>query len=155
MKKIGVIGIGNPFRSDDEIGIFLLQKLNEKKENFPNTVTFVDGGTGGMNLLHLLSRFNIVFIIDAVDFSGKIGELRVFTPDEVMTLKKTMNYSTHEPDMLQVIQLSHELDDNPPEKITIIGIQPKNTSLGSTISDELKEKIPIYLDEIIKTINDS
>ena len=52
MKKIAVIGIGNPLRSDDGIGIVLIEKLIENKESFSKNVDFLDGGTGGFNLLH-------------------------------------------------------------------------------------------------------
>ena len=52
MKKIGVIGIGNPLRRDDGIGILLLEKLVERKENMPDDIEYIDGGTGGMNRNH-------------------------------------------------------------------------------------------------------
>jgi len=59
MKKIGVIGIGNPLRKDDGIGIVLLEKLVEIKDDLPDDIEYIDGGTGGMNLLHLFARFDI------------------------------------------------------------------------------------------------
>jgi len=140
MKRIGVIGIGNPLRKDDGIGIVLLEKLIEKKDELPNGIEFIDGGTGGINLLHLLARFDTAIILDAVSFDGHPGEPRLFTSEEVRSQKISLNVSTHEPDFLKVIQLSKELEEQPGE-LFIFGIQPKDTSFGSNLSSELQHNI--------------
>ena len=140
MKKIGVIGIGNPLRRDDGIGIVLLEKLIEIKDEFPDGIAFIDGGTGGMNLLHLLVRFDVVVIIDAVNFDGNIGESKLFTTEDVYSKKTQINISTHESDILKIIYLSRKLGENPDE-IFIFGIQPKDTSYGQDFSSELQQKV--------------
>ena len=154
MKKIGVIGIGNPLRRDDGIGIVLLEKLIEKKDELPSDIEYIDGGTGGMNLLHLLARFDIAIILDAVNFDGHPGELRLFTSEEVRSKKVSLNISTHESDFLKVIQLSKELEKQPDE-LFIFGIQPKDTSFGKGLSPELQRNIELLLIRLqteIKTI---
>ena len=140
MKRIGVIGIGNPLRKDDGIGIVLLEKLIERRDELSNNVEFIDGGTGGMNLIHLLARFDIAIILDAVNFDGHPGESRLLTLDEIRSQKISLNISTHEPDFLKVIQLSKELEEHPDE-LFIFGIQPKDTSFGSNLSSELQQNI--------------
>ena len=60
MKKVCVIGIGNTLRRDDGIGIVLLEKLIERKNKLPKNVDFINGGTGGMNLLHILVCYDAV-----------------------------------------------------------------------------------------------
>ena len=140
MKKIGVIGIGNHLRRDDGIGIVLLEKLIGRKDELPNNVEFIDGGTGGMNLLHLFARFDVVVIIDAVNFDGNIGESKLFTTEEVYSKKTQINISTHESDILKIIHLSKKLGENPDE-IFIFGIQPKDTSFGQDFSSELQQKV--------------
>ena len=140
MKEIGVIGIGNPLRRDDGIGIVLLEKLIGRKDELPDGITFIDGGTGGINLLHLFARFDVVVIIDAVNFDGNIGESKLFTTEDVYSKKTQINISTHESDILKIIHLSRELGENPDE-IFIFGIQPKDTSFGSNLSSELQRNI--------------
>ena len=154
MKKIGVIGIGNPLRRDDGIGIVLLEKLIERKDELSSNTELIDGGTGGMNLLHLLARFDIAIILDAVNFDGHPGELRLFTLGEVRSKKISLNISTHESDFLKVIQLSKELEEQPDE-LFIFGIQPKDTSFGKGLSPELQRNIELLLIRLqteIKTI---
>ena len=140
MKKIGVIGIGNPLRRDDGIGIVLLEKLIEIKDELPDGIAFIDGGTSGMNLLHLFARFDVVVIIDAVNFDGNIGESKLFTTEDVYSKKTQINISTHESDILKIIHLSRTLGENPDE-IFIFGIQPKDTSHGQDFSSELQQKV--------------
>jgi len=151
MKKFGVIGVGNPLRSDDGIGIILLEKLIGRKDELPNGIEYVDGGTGGMNLLHVLTRFDVVLIIDAVNFDGNAGESRLFKLDDVNSKKISATVSTHETDILKILQLSKELDEIPSD-LFIFGIQPKDTSHGHSLSQELKEGVELHLKNLRKEI---
>lgn len=146
-RNVAVIGIGNPLRKDDGVGIVVIEQLQKRKHEFPVHVEFIDGGTGGMNLLHIITKFDIVVIIDAVDFKGTPGELRFFSIDEIQNNKIPLRMSTHEPDFLKVIQIAKELNQLP-EKLLFFGVQTKDLSYSSGLSSELiaaldtiKEKI--------------
>ena len=154
MKKIGVIGIGNPLRQDDGVGIVLLEKLIERKDDMPGDIEYVDGGTGGVSLLHILARFDIVIIIDAVSFGSHPGESKLFKPDAVKSQKRSVNISTHESDFLKIIELSKKLGKNPGE-IFVFGVQPSDVSYGTNLSPELQQKVESLftnLKEEIKSI---
>jgi len=151
MKKIGIIGIGNPLRRDDGLGIFLLEQLQKKKKGFPKNIEFIDGGTGGMNLLHVLVRFDTVIIIDAVDFKGKPGESRVFTLDDIQSQKTSMLPSIHESNFLNVIRLSEELKELP-RKVYFFGVQPKDVSFGTRFSEEVAQVIDTLVATLHKKI---
>ena len=138
--KAGVIGVGNPFRKDDGIGIVLLEKLIEKKDDLPSDIEFIDGGTGGMNLLHMLALFDRVLIIDAVKFNDKPGTSKLFKSEDVCSKKSSINISTHESDVLKIINLSKELGEIPDE-LFIFGVQPKDTSSGNSLSSDLQQSI--------------
>ena len=144
MKKIGVIGIGSPLRRDDGIGIVLLEQLQNKKHTLPKGIELIDGGTGGMNLLHVLARFDTVLLIDAVDFQGKPGETRMFTLEEIQSKKIPVTVSTHNPDFLNVLRLSKELNELP-DHFFIYGVQPKDISFGVGLTSELKKTMDVIL----------
>ena len=152
MKKTAIIGIGNRIRKDDSIGIDLIQKLMDNKEKLPNQIELISGGCGGMILLHFLADFDIVYVIDAVEFGGEPGELRFFEKDDLVSKKIRVNFSTHEDDFLKIVKISEKLNEVP-EKIYIFGIQPKNMELGSGLSPEISENIDNYLNRIIEKIN--
>jgi len=137
MKKIGIIGIGNILRKDDGVGIVLLERLQKQKKELPKNIEFIDGGTGGMNLLHLLAQFDTVLLIDAVDFKARPGEARVFSLKEIQSQKKPVMMSTHDSDFLNLLRLSQELKELP-ETLVIFGVQPRDVSYGMGLSKEIE-----------------
>jgi hydrogenase maturation protease len=138
--KAGIIGVGNPLRKDDGIGIVLLEKIIEKKNDLPSNMEYIDGGTGGMNLLHILALFDVALIIDAVNFNGRPGESKLFKLEDICSKKSSINISTHESDILKIINLSKELGEAP-KKLFIFGVQPKDTSHGDDLSPELQKTV--------------
>jgi hydrogenase maturation protease len=153
MKKFGVIGIGNPLRRDDGIGIILLEKIKEQKKELPNEVEFIDGGTGGMSLLHIFACFDSILIIDAVQMNTTPGTYKIFTADDILINKNNFFISTHEHQLQQVIEMSKYLGEFPKD-FFIFGIQPKDTSYSKNLTNDLQTKINILLkslqDEIKK-----
>jgi hydrogenase maturation protease len=148
MKKIGVIGLGNPLRRDDGIGILLLERVRTQKK-YEKKIECIDGGTGGMAVLHVLARFDTVLIIDAVDFHGRHGEVRLFSFEDIQTLNTTGRLSTHDVDFLQVLRLSQDLHELP-SNLMIFGIQPHDVSPGSGLSNVLQSA----LDDIYKKLSE-
>jgi hydrogenase maturation protease len=138
--KAGIIGVGNPLRRDDGIGIVLLEKIIEKKNDLPEGIEYIDGGTGGMNLLHILALFDVALIIDAVNFNGRPGESKLFKSEDICSKKSSINMSTHETDILKIINLSKELGEAP-NNLFIFGVQPKDTSHGDDLSPELQKTV--------------
>jgi len=147
MKKIGVIGIGNPLRKDDGIGIVLLEKLVEIKDDLPDDIEYIDGGTGGINLLHLFARFDIVVFIDAVNFGGEIAESKFFNSEDVISKNIQIKISTHGSDILKIIQLSKNLGENPND-IFIFGVQPQDITPGTRLSHEIQENIDLLVNKL-------
>jgi len=145
--KAGIIGVGNPLRRDDGIGIVLLEKLIEKKDDLPEDIEYIDGGTGGMNLLHILALFDVALIIDAVNLNGRPGESKLFKSEDVCSKKSPINISTHESDVLKIIHLSKELGEIP-DQLFIFGVQPKDVSQGDNLSPELQKSIPLLMSNL-------
>ena len=144
MKKFGIIGVGNPLRSDDGIGIFLLEKLVKQKKTLPKEIEYIDAGTGGMNLLHIFCEFEVVILIDAMQLNSKVGEFQLFTPDEIITNKNKFFISTHESQLPEVIQMSKELGELP-KHFFIFGVQPKDICYKKNLSKELQNKTNFLL----------
>jgi hydrogenase maturation protease len=96
-----------------------------------------------MNLLHLLAQFDAVMLIDAVDFKGKPGDVRVFSLEDIQSQKKPMILSTHDSDFLNILRLSQELKELP-ETLVIFGVQPRDVSHGIGLSKDIE----IILDDL-------
>ena len=146
-----VLGLGNPLMSDEGIGVFLLNRLSELSDKYP-LVEFFDAGTGGMNLLHLFEGREKAVFIDCANMEEEPGQIRKFTPEQVKSVKQLAHQSLHEQDLLKIINMAKQLDQCPKE-IVIFGIQPKNVSLGGSLSEELEQKIDNYISVICKELN--
>ena len=149
-KDTVVIGLGNLLLSDEGIGIHLIRKLSEHRDKFPS-VEFIDAGTGGMNVLHLIANRKKAVIIDCVKMGKKPGTIKRFEPTDVQTTKKMMHFSLHEADILRIIELSRQLGECP-DKIVIFGIEPESLELGQKPSKTLSDGIDAYSLDICKEL---
>jgi len=145
-----VIGLGNILFSDEGIGVHLIRRLSEHQNEFP-LVDFIDAGTGGMNVLHLIANRKKAVIIDCVKMGKKQGTIKQFEPADVQTTKKMSHFSLHEADILQIINLSRQLGECP-DKIVIFGIEPESLELGQKLSKTLSDGINAYLADICKEL---
>jgi hydrogenase maturation protease len=146
-----VIGLGNPLLSDEGIGVHLIRKLSEHQDKFP-LVDFIDAGTGGMNILHLIANRKKAVIIDCAKMGKKPGTIKQFELADVQTIKKMTHFSLHEADILQIIGLSRQLGECP-DQIVIFGIEPESLELGQNLSKTLTDKIDLYMDTISKSFS--
>lgn len=145
-----IIGIGNPMMADDGIGPRLILEL----EGSCPGVDLIDMGTGGMQLVHVLAKYDSVVIIDSVDMDLSPGVLRIFSPEDVVSLKETRAYSLHDWDLLRSIEISRNLGEAP-EKILIFAVQPASLEMREGLSPEVEGDVPRYiaaLREVLETL---
>lgn len=125
-----IIAVGNPLKGDDSIALHIAKNLNYK-------VIFAE-----QNPENFISQGNNVIIIDAVDFGGKPGDVKLFKKEEFDDFVLNSTHSIQLP-MLNTLC----------NKIYLIGIQPKSINYGDTLSNELqnkKGKITKDVDRILK-----
>ena len=127
--NIGVIGVGNPLRGDDGVGISVLEELRER--GVGEELELIDGGTGGISLLHHLNRFRKVLMVDAIFFGGKCGEIHLFQLSDLKD--EAIRISTHESGILDVLNLSKSLGELP--EVYVLGIQPEDVSFRTGLSE--------------------
>ena len=140
---IVVLGLGNPLMADEGVGGFLVNKLLEKKDSYPE-IDFIDAGTGGMAILHLIAERKKVIIIDCAYMNKAPGTIVRFTPQDVKTIKQLIHYSLHEIDILKVIAIARQLNQCPDE-IVIFGIEPEKIELQNNLNSALLKNIDKYL----------
>lgn len=120
-----VVSIGNPLKADDNIANLILEDL--KLEN----ILKIKGEMNPENYIGKMRDCEIIIFLDALEFGGEVGDVKVFELEEVQeTITTTHSISV---DMLKKFL--------PSSKIKIIGIQPKNIDFGIDMSEELKNKI--------------
>ncbi|HPD45563.1 MAG TPA: HyaD/HybD family hydrogenase maturation endopeptidase [Anaerohalosphaeraceae bacterium] len=141
-----VLGLGNPLMGDEGIGVKLIEILQSASGDFPGA-DFVDAGTGGMTLLHLLAGRRKAIIIDCAFMGEPPGTIRRFTPEEVRTVKELAHVSLHEVDILNVIALARQLGECP-EEIVFFGIEPESIEQRMALSETLGGRLKEYTEAI-------
>jgi len=149
-KPIVVLGLGNPLMADEGIGIHLIERLAGCAAPCPG-VDFVDAGTGGMSVLHLIEGRDKAIFIDCAFMGQEPGTLRRFTPDEVRSAKVLAHQSLHEADLLRIIALAEQLGQCPGQ-VVLFGIEPEVVVPRQGISAVLLGQTEHYLSEILSEV---
>ncbi len=68
--KTAILGFGNPVRSDDMVGIYVVNELKKKLGDNENISVF-DMGTSAFEILFKLKGHDRIFIVDGVVNSGE------------------------------------------------------------------------------------
>ncbi|MFH1692241.1 MAG: hydrogenase maturation protease [Candidatus Omnitrophota bacterium] len=143
-KKYAVIGLGNVLRSDDGIGIKLLEALRQKWQN--SDIAFQDFGIASFDLAHHIEKYDAVLLIDAIDAELEPGELKIFQLSDVHLGFNEKKLSSHELALSDLLRLCETLGVK--AEICIAGIQVKNVDYGLQMTSELEAVQARLVDEI-------
>ena len=144
-KKVALIGIGNTLRRDDGIGIIVLESLLKfyKKEG----IDYFNFGGTSFDLLHRLEAYDVVLLIDGINASLAVGELKISELKDIEYKLDNSVTSTHELNLKSIFEFSKKLGIK--TRIYVAGIQVGDTSFGEGLSETLEKK----KEDIIKKIS--
>jgi hydrogenase maturation protease len=146
--RTAVIGVGNPFMGDDGAGVRVLKLLDGQ---LSSDVEIIDLGTGGMELVHVLSRLDAAIIVDAGDFGEKPGAIRIFEPGDTKSLKK-IGYSLHDWDLFTALDISSKMNELP-GKIKIVAIQAREVIQTEALSEEVETQLAELAREVKQVLS--
>ncbi len=149
-KTVIVIGLGNTLMSDEGVGVRVVQRLLDFAGRFP-LGDFVDAGTGGMSILHLIRGKDRAIFIDCARMGEEPGVIKKFTPQELKSTKVLTHQSLHEADLIKIIDMAGQLGQCPAE-IIIFGIEPQVVKLGGELSKVLTDRFDEYITIICKEL---
>ncbi len=154
MKKIIVLGIGNPYLKDDRIGPKIVEDLEKFFFNKDNII-FEVFYSSGIELLDSILDYDSAIFIDSI-ISDQIGKINYLTLEDVLSLPETS--SPHSTNFSTMIKLGMKVSpDRMPIEILFcaIGIRDPFT-FSDSFSIELEESYIDILEEIkdkIKSIS--
>jgi hydrogenase maturation protease len=148
--NILVLGLGNPIRTDDGVGVHAVQKLSTESILPPN-VRIIEGGTLGLDLLPSLHGATHLLALDAVDNGGPPGTLSRFAGEELANLP--INKSVHLLGFADLLGAMNLLGDCPDE-IVLLGIQPQSTDWGTKLTPVVDAAVNNLLEIALAQVSD-
>lgn len=148
-KKIIVMGIGNMLFSDEGIGYHAIKEL--EKKNYPDNVTLYDAGTLGLLTAPIFENSDVLIIIDSVDAKGDLGQVNVYTKDQVMLDNFPVKMSPHQIGMQETLLIS-DLRGNCPEDVYFVGMIPASYDTSDELTEIGKKSLPKVIEEVNKLI---
>ena len=136
-KEILILGIGNILLRDEGAGIAVVNSL--QKQNLPDNVEVIDGGTAGFDLLDIIADRKAIILIDAIDAGYPPGTVVRFVADDLKA-SKNPQLSVHNIDFAQTLYLAGLLGCAP-QKVIIFGIQPGSVEPGLNLTELVAGRI--------------
>lgn len=125
-----VLGIGNSIMGDDGIGLALMEALRQHFGAHP-LVDWVDGRTGGMELLPVVQDARFLLVLDAVS-GQEPGAVRHLVGDQVPRLLAS-KLSPHQVGLLDILTAARLLGTEPDE-LEVVGVVPEVVALSTELT---------------------
>lgn len=151
MKRRYLIGVGNETMGDDGIGPRVADALVERARTAGFETVVLGHDTLGI-LSYFDDRTERIVFVDCVRMGREPGDCATFAPEDVETQKQVGRMTTHEGDLLRIIDLARQAA-LPIPPITIVGIEPQRTDQDLELSPALRSRFEEYLGATLSALD--
>lgn len=148
--RLVIIGIGNPFRSDDAAGLLVARALRDKA---PQGVVVLEENGEPASLIEAWDRAGAVIVIDAVSSGAPPGTLHVIDARDAPLDPGLFGHSTHSFGVAEAVELAKTLGRIPPV-VWIVGVEGKNFTTGTALSPEALEGVEKATAAVLRKIDE-
>lgn len=142
-----LIGLGTYAAWDDSVGLRIAERIAE--EGLDDGFTAIELGGNLLDLVHYLGGdAEVVLLVDCARMGLEPGAYAFFTPEQVATRKALAGFSSHEGDLMNVLELARAMGPLPP--VTIMGIEPAEVREGVGLSSAVEMRIGEYVGAAVK-----
>jgi hydrogenase maturation protease len=155
MNKTAIMGFGNPCRSDDGIGCFVIDQLRAYVDEENEEISLFDMGTSAFEVLFKLQGHNRIVIVDAVINTNEppgtlyklpASEIDAAIQDDPMVFLHGLKWD-------QALSYAKKiLTTNYPSDIEVYLIAVDNLKLEIEISEDVKNAGQKVIDLIIENL---
>ncbi len=147
--KVLVLGIGNPLRSDDGVGIHVIEAL--KDENLGKSVDIKEG-LSGLDMLNAIIGYERIIMIDAIKTGGEPGTIYKLSVEDLHAQQTLHAFSTHDVDIPTMLKLGRDLYPGKiPEDIVIIAVEAEDIE---TFSETCTPKVEKAIHDVVQLIKE-
>jgi len=148
--QVMILGVGCILFTDEGFGVRVVEEM-EKRYEFSENTSVVDGGVLGVNLLGVISQPDHLIVVDAIFNKGNPGDLYRLEGEQIPQRIRAKN-SLHQVDLLEALTLCQALDKVP--ETVIIGIEPEDIeTLSIELTPTTKAKINTVIDLVLTELD--
>jgi hydrogenase maturation protease len=151
MAKTLILGIGNPILRDDGVGLCVADKLGQLISN-PGVV--VEQTTlAGVNLIELMTGFEAMIAIDAIQGDSRPGEVKRLHLEDFRDIPRPS--IQHGLGLLEAIIMGKALKRPMPVSLDIITIQVEDAiHFGDELTPAVKRSVPIAVNMVLNILEE-
>jgi hydrogenase maturation protease len=146
-----VIGVGSILRSDDAIGVRVVEGLRSRAARDPGLLPagtrLVDGGTLGLDLLRAVEGARGIVLVDAVRLGDVPGAVSVLHGDEIVLAcgHRDGRASGAVGELLATARLMDWL----PDAVALVGVEAADIDPGTRLSPAVEGALPTAVDAVV------
>jgi len=148
--KTLVLGLGNPILGDDSVGFRVIQELKDKFSR-PG-LTLMESSASGLGLLDLITGYDKVIIIDAIQTEGgQAGKIYRLNTENLSDTRHLG--SPHSINLATALELGKKLGIALPQQIIIFAIEVVDVNTFSEkCTLEVEQAIPLAVSMIAEEL---
>ncbi len=148
-KAVRLIGVGNPYRGDDALGLLVVQQAKERLAGYPVEVREVAGDMTA--LLDAWDDADLAIVVDAVVSGAAPGTVHRFEVGETPLPRAMFATSTHALDVAQAVELARALG-RLPRCLVLYGVEAGRLDTGSGLSPEVAQALPQVVEALCRDV---
>ena len=143
-----VVGVGNYSMGDDGVGLHLIEQLEKQRSAL--LFELRDIGADGLRLLSLFEpETEKILLLDCMLLGLQPGDYRIFSVDDVESVKPRQGLSTHEGDILKTMALAKSAGYHIPP-VRLMGIEPESMGQSMSLSSVLQSRMEEYIEAVVQ-----
>jgi len=147
-RRRGVIGLGNPDRGDDSVGILVLRALRGR---VPDDVALLEDSGAPLFVLEQFRKFDALILVDAVRSGSAPGTVVCFDGRQIPSGVRARSISSHGMCVHDALGLGEALGLLP-AAVRVVGIEAADFTPGAPVSVETERAIPAAVDAVLREI---
>jgi hydrogenase maturation protease len=148
MQRIAVIGLGNPDRADDAVGILVVRALRGRT---PPDVALLEDKDGPLFVLEQFGKFDALILVDAVRSGAAAGTVQCFNGRQIPPSVRARAVSSHTLCVHDVLGLGEALGTLP-EVVWVVGIEAARFEPGAPPSPEMERAVEVAAEAVLEQI---
>ena len=159
VKKILIIGLGNPILGDDGVGWRIVEELQKRlrfEEDTQSSIDFDCASLGGLSLMERLTSYDRAILVDSI-FTGQkpIGTVSRFVLSDLPDLTAGHSASAHDTSLRTALSVGRSMDIPLPEDedVLIVAIEARSIyDFSEKLSPPVEASVPVAVETVLELV---